>query len=83
MPTGVGNVAAQVVLDFRHRDGANQLGDEPGGIPRRPLLHDLSTWQPLRYVDGSGNPVTQGFVGAQWQQVATFALSPARYGEPA
>jgi hypothetical protein len=39
-------------------------------------VHDPSTWQPLRYADGSGNPVTQGFVGAQWQQVTTFALSP-------
>ena len=29
----VGAVAAQAVLDFRHRDGANQLGDEPGGTP--------------------------------------------------
>jgi hypothetical protein len=39
-------------------------------------VHDPSTWQPLRYADGSGNPVTQGFVGAQWQQATTFALSP-------
>jgi hypothetical protein len=39
-------------------------------------VHDPSTWQPLRYADGSGNPVTQGFVGAQWQQVTTFALRP-------
>jgi hypothetical protein len=31
-PIGVGNVAAQAVLDFRHRDGANQLGDETGGM---------------------------------------------------
>jgi hypothetical protein len=30
-PTGIGNVAANAVLDFHHRDGANQLGDEPGG----------------------------------------------------
>jgi hypothetical protein len=30
-PTGIGNVAAQAVLDFHHGDGANQLGDEPGG----------------------------------------------------
>jgi hypothetical protein len=29
--TGIGNVAAQAVLDFHHRDGANQLGNEPGG----------------------------------------------------
>jgi uncharacterized protein DUF6851/vanadium-dependent haloperoxidase-like protein len=32
-PAGVGNVAAQAVLEFRHRDGANQLGDQPGGKP--------------------------------------------------
>src|SRR6267378_3613355 len=32
-PAGVGNVAAQAVLEFRHQDGANQLGDEPGGKP--------------------------------------------------
>src|SRR3989441_2210235 len=32
-PIGVGNIAARAVLEFRHRDGANQLGDEPGGRP--------------------------------------------------
>ena len=31
-PTGIGNIAAQAVLDLHHRDGANQLGDEPGGV---------------------------------------------------
>lgn len=35
-PIGVGNVAATGVLQFRHRDGANQLGDEPGGSPGVP-----------------------------------------------
>ena len=35
-PAGVGNVAARAVLEFRHRDGANQLGDEPGGAPGVP-----------------------------------------------
>jgi uncharacterized protein DUF6851/vanadium-dependent haloperoxidase-like protein len=30
-PSGVGNVACGAVLDFRHHDGSNQLGDEPGG----------------------------------------------------
>jgi hypothetical protein len=114
MPTGIGNLAAQAVLDFRHRDGANQLGDEPGGIPGVPYsdytgyvpanapmdlrlpfdpstVHDPNFWQPLRYVDGSGNLVTPGFVGAQWQRVRTFALrpgslrsatGPARFGSP-
>jgi hypothetical protein len=111
-PTGIGNVSAQAVLDFRHRDGANQLGDEPGGAPGVPYsdytgylaanepmdirvpfdptgVEDPNAWQPLRYVDGSGNVVTPGFVGAHWQRVTTFALipgalrsstGPARYG---
>jgi hypothetical protein len=30
-PIGVGNVAAAAVLEFRHADGANQLGDAAGG----------------------------------------------------
>jgi hypothetical protein len=30
-PAGIGNVAAAAVLAVRHHDGANQLGDEPGG----------------------------------------------------
>jgi hypothetical protein len=30
-PTGIGNRCAEAVLDIRHSDGANQLGDEPGG----------------------------------------------------
>jgi hypothetical protein len=111
-PTGIGNVATQAVLDVRHRDGANQLGDEPGGAPgvaysdytgyvplndpmdiRTPFdpasVHDVNAWQPLRYVDGSGNVVTPKFVGAHWQRVTTFAIAPgslrsssgpARYG---
>jgi hypothetical protein len=32
-PAGIGNLAAGAVLSFRHHDGANQLGDEPGGRP--------------------------------------------------
>jgi hypothetical protein len=57
----VGAVAAQAVLDFRHRDGANQLGDEPGGTPGVPYsdytgyvpvntwdqVKDPDRWQPL------------------------------------
>ena len=111
--TGIGNIAAKAVLDVRHSDGANQLGDEPGGIAGVPysdytgytpvngpmdlrvpfdptVVHDLNAWQPLRYVDASGNVVTPAFVGAQWQRVTPFALGspsqlrsstgPATYG---
>jgi hypothetical protein len=98
-PTGVGNITALAVLDFRHGDGANQLGDVLGGKPGVPYadytgyapandpmdirvpfdpttVHDPTFWQPLRYVDGGGNVVTPGFVGAHWQHVTTFAITP-------
>jgi PAP2 superfamily len=33
-PSGIGNVACAAVLDFRHGDGSNQLGNlTPGGVP--------------------------------------------------
>ena len=44
--TGIGNVVAQAVLDFRHRDGANQLGDEAGGMPGVPYS-DYTGYAPV------------------------------------
>jgi hypothetical protein len=115
-PVGIGNLAAQAVLAFRHRDGANQLGDEPGGRPGVPYsdytgytpanatmdthvpldistVHDVNRWQPLTYVDGSGNRVTPSFIGAHWQRVRAFSMAssdelrsptgPARHGSAA
>ncbi|HEY2658056.1 MAG TPA: hypothetical protein VGI55_19905 [Solirubrobacteraceae bacterium] len=35
-PAGIGHTAAAAVLEFRHQDGANELGDAPGGIPGVP-----------------------------------------------
>jgi uncharacterized protein DUF6851/vanadium-dependent haloperoxidase-like protein len=43
---GIGNLAAQAVLEFRHRDGANQLGDEPGGTPGVPYS-DYTGFKPV------------------------------------
>ncbi len=113
VPAGIGNLAAHAVLADRHHDGANQLGDEPGGLAgvaysdytgyapvNEPMdvrgalelstVYDPSAWQPLTYVDASGNPVTPRFLGAQWQHVTPFAIGtigslrsltgPARYG---
>ena len=88
-PVGVGNVAAAALLDFRHSDGANQLGgysDYTGyNSPNDPMdirlpfepkgVHDPNAWQPLRYADKSGSTVTPNFVGAHWQHVTPFALS--------
>jgi hypothetical protein len=45
-PTGIGNLAARAILDVRHRDGANQLGDEPGAIPGVPYA-DYTGYSPV------------------------------------
>lgn len=60
-PQGIGLATARAVIDFRHGDGANQLGDQPGGTPGRPYsdwtgyapvnswdrVLDPYRWQPL------------------------------------
>ncbi|MBV9308933.1 MAG: hypothetical protein JOZ45_22500, partial [Acidobacteriaceae bacterium] len=46
----------------------------PGTVPTDPaIVVDVNHWQPLQYVDASGNLVTQQFVGAQWGRVIPFA----------
>jgi len=108
-PTGIGNVACAAVLEFRHHDKSNQLGDlaqgaysdwsgyaaanTPSPVPVRTTLADPNRWQPLTYVNSTGDMVAQRFVGAQWCYVTPFALSggdefrwlvqlfgPAKYG---
>jgi uncharacterized protein DUF6851/vanadium-dependent haloperoxidase-like protein len=90
-PTGIGNVTCAAVLEFRHHDKSNQLGDlapgqysdwtgylpanKPSGVPVTASVTDQNRWQPLTYVDSAGNLVTQRFVGAHWGSVTPFALS--------
>lgn len=81
---GVGNVACQAVLDFRHHDGANQLGDLAAGayadytnyVPVNDPDHinDPNRWQPLRVSNGHGGFVTQKFIAPHWGKVVPFAL---------
>ncbi len=108
-PTGIGNVACAAVLEFRHHDKSNQLGDlaqgpysdwtgyaslnTPSPVPSRAAPSDPNHWQPLNYVNSTGDLMTQRFVGAQWCDVTPFAMSkgdeyrwlvqllgPAKYG---
>jgi hypothetical protein len=51
----VGAVAAQAVLDYRHRDGANQLGDEAGGTPGVPYS-DYTGYEPVNTWDQVKDP---------------------------
>jgi hypothetical protein len=90
-PAGIGNVACAAVLEFRHHDKSNQLGDlaqgpysdwseyvpanGPAPIPSRAPAGNPDHWQPLTYTDSAGNLVLQKFAGAQWCFVAPFALA--------
>jgi hypothetical protein len=90
-PTGIGNVACAAVLEFRHHDKSNQLGDlaqgpysdwsnyvaanSPALIPARAPASNPDHWQPLTYTDSAGNLVLQKFAGAQWCFITPFALA--------
>ena len=85
-PQGIGNVAAQAVINFRHNDGSNQLGNLNGGapysdytgyIPRNTwdIISNPNAWQPLRTSDGAGGFKIQKFIGPHWGVVTPFALT--------
>lgn len=89
--TGIGNVACGAVLEFRHHDRSNQLGDlapgpysdwsgfaavnKPTSLPPRTKMDNPDHWQPLMYVTSTGDLMTQQFMAAQWCFVTPFALS--------
>ncbi len=83
-PTGIGNVAAAAVLQFRHHDGANQLGDLHAGaysdytgyapINTPDQIIDPNRWQPLAVSDGHGGYTIQKFVAPFWSNVFPFAM---------
>src|SRR5437879_12113589 len=91
-PTGIGNMAAQAVIEFRHHDGSNQLGDlHPGAysdytgyVPVNDPDHinDPNRWQPPRFSDGHGGTVTPGFIAPQWGRVVPFALTSGSQFRP-
>ena len=79
-PTGVGNQAAAAVLAFRAGDGSNQANgyaDTTGYVPVNTpdQVNDPFRWQPLRFVDASGNTVVQKYLTPQWGNVTPFALT--------
>src|SRR5436190_10751185 len=88
-PAGVGNLACGAVLEWRHHDGSNQLGDLNGGAPYTDYtgyvpvntptqLADPDRWQPL--LTATGAP--QAFLAPHWGHVAPFALTRADQFRP-
>jgi hypothetical protein len=91
-PQGVGNVAAGAVTEFRHHDGANQLGDlHPGAysdytgyVPVNDPDHinDPNRWQAIRFSDGMGGFIVPGYIAPQWGNVIPFALTASSVFRP-
>jgi hypothetical protein len=86
-PAGVGNLAAAAVIEFRSRDGSNQLGDEAGAgkpyadttayAPVNSTGHvvDPLRWMPIPFSDGNGGTVSPGFLTPHWGRVRPFAMT--------
>jgi hypothetical protein len=91
-PQGIGNRVAQVLLDFRHNDGANQLHGYadttayfPVNTPDRVV--DPSKWQQLRFDNG----LSPAYIAPHWGNVIPFGMTspsalrptaPPVYGSP-
>jgi uncharacterized protein DUF6851/vanadium-dependent haloperoxidase-like protein len=83
--SGLGTICAKAVTDFRHGDGANQLGDlHPGPytdytgyVPVNTVdrINDPNRWQPLEFCDGKGGFVSPAYVAPHWGHVVPFALT--------
>jgi hypothetical protein len=92
---GIGNKAASALIAYRRHDGANQLGDEPGGEhspyadytgyqPKNSPDHiaDPTRWFPIPFSDGRGGTVSPGFLAAHWYAVTPFAMQTAHQFRP-
>ncbi len=95
-PEGIGNHVARVLIDYRHHDGANQLGDEQGSMGEpysdytmyRPVnpddkIIDPDRWQriPFEKKDGTGS-FFPDFVTPHWYRVKPFALESSDQFRP-
>lgn len=94
-PEGVGNLAAQAVIDYRRNDGANQFGNEAGGdgkpygdytyyVPVNPpdRIIDPDRWQPITFQLADGRKVTPGFLTPHWYRVKPFAIERSSQFRP-
>jgi hypothetical protein len=86
-PAGIGNLAAQSVINNRRQDGSNQYGDikGSGGIPYfdyshyQPVntadeLRDINRWQPIYFLGADGNKYAPECLTPFWGQVRPVAL---------
>jgi hypothetical protein len=97
-PAGVGNVAAQAVLNYRHNDGSNQAngyvdytgwphayGPYPTGYPSTPPNTSSTIYDPNRWqpLRPAGATQDQKYLTPQWGLVKPFALTSGGQFRPA
>ncbi|MBM3992413.1 MAG: vanadium-dependent haloperoxidase [Planctomycetes bacterium] len=84
---GVGNLAAQAVLEYRRHDGSNQHGDLPGSngkpysdwtgyepVNTADTIVDPDRWQPITFTRPDGTKFTPGYLTPHWGEVKPFVL---------
>ncbi len=89
-PEGLGNKIAKAMIEKRHHDGANQLGDEIGcnGTPYSDYTYykpvnsykhiiDPDRWHPLPFVNAKGDTFLVDFLTPQWYRVKPFGIKSA------
>ncbi len=94
-PEGIGNLAAQAVIEARKGDGANQYGEEEGSngkpyfnyVGYEPVNSvdknvDLNRWQPKYFSDGKGGKFAPGCLTPFWDKVMPIALQSADQFRP-
>lgn len=95
-PVGVGNLAANAVLAFRHTDHANQAGlyaDTTGYTPvNRSMAAVLAAsvdaiefpgrWQSLTYLTADHEAKAPAFIAPHWGLVKPFAMSTGHQFRP-
>ena len=94
-PEAVGILAADAVIQYRHTDGANQLGDEVGGsgkpysdytfyFPKNMPgnVIDPTHWMVIPFVDAKGKVFSPGFLTPHWYRVKPFAIERADQFRP-
>ena len=78
MPAQIGAMVAKAVIEFRHKDGSNQLGGYADTTGYQPVntsdkVNDRWRWQPLRVPLVTGSP--QRALTPQWGEVVPFGMT--------
>jgi hypothetical protein len=79
-PAKIGATTAKAVIEFRHKDGANQLGGYADTTGYQPVntpdkVDDRWRWQPLRVPLGDPFGKVQKALTPQWATVVPFGMT--------